>query len=60
MQIFERNETYEVKGIALEYVQVLIDTLRHLDSHPQLIKTAPELAGHMEEHLKAHAHLPRK
>ena len=51
---FETNEAYRVKGIALQYVQVLIDTLRHLDTHPLSIKDARELAGYMEEHLKVH------
>jgi hypothetical protein len=54
-QVFERNKTYKVKGIALEYVQVLINQLRHLDTHPLTIENARELAGFMEEHLKAHA-----
>jgi hypothetical protein len=51
---FEPNEMYLVKGIALQYVQVLITTLRHLDTHPQSVESARELAGYMEEHLKVH------
>ncbi len=54
MMVFERNEMYQVKGIALEYVQVLINTLRHLDTHPLSIENARELAGYMEGHLDAH------
>ena len=54
-QVFERNKTYKVKGIALEYVQAIINQLRHLDTHPLTIENARELAGYMEEHLKVHA-----